>query len=256
MIWKCSTTLWQIRNRQSTNVSRERISGPDFRTERQETAANIGANVRLGKNIADWMARAVLMALLGLSLPSFAARVSFRAPQQQHHPAPNNPTRPPAPHPPARPLQQGHAGDWLRQHKNMPLNEQQRALQNDPQFRHLTPEQQQQLQQRLQHFSGLPPQQQQRMLNRMETWEHLTPEQKDQARQVFGQLRQLPPDRRRMVTSAVRDLRTMPPAQRDQIIDSDRFKGMFSPQERETIRGAARLPLAPPEGGEAGAPQQ
>lgn len=88
----------------------------------------------------------------------------------------------------------------------------------------------------------------------METWEHLTPEQKDQARQVFGQMRQLPPDRRRMVTSAIRDLRAMPPAQRDQIIDSDRFKGMFSDQERDIVRGASRLPLAPES--EPAAPQQ
>ena len=62
-------------------------------------------------------------------------------------------------------------------------------------------------------------------------------------------MQQLPPDRRRMVTTAVRDLRAMPPEQREQIIDSNRFKGMFSPQERDIMRGASRLPLAPPENG-------
>ncbi len=90
------------------------------------------------------------------------------------------------------------------------------------------------------------------MLNRMETWEHLTPEQKMQARQIYGQLRQLPPDRQRMVTTAVRDLRSMPQDQRERIIDSDRFKSVFTGQEREMMRGATRLPLAPAEGGEAG----
>ena len=104
------------------------------------------------------------------------------------------------------------------------------------------------LRQRLQHFSELPPQQQIRMLNRMETWEHLTPQQKQEARQVFGQFRQLPPDRRRMVATAVRDLRAMPPDQREQIINSEKFKGMFSDQERDIMRGAAKLPLAPAEG--------
>ena len=94
------------------------------------------------------------------------------------------------------------------------------------------------------------------MLNRMETWEHLTPNQKQQARQVFGQMQQLPSDRRRMVSTAVRDLRAMPPPQREQVINSDRFKNMFSPQERDIMRGATRLPLAPPEGGEQSAPQQ
>jgi hypothetical protein len=41
----------------------------------------------------------------------------------------------------------------------------------------------------------------------------------------------------------------MPPPQREQIIDSSRFKTMFSPEERDMMRGAARLPLAPPENG-------
>ena len=88
------------------------------------------------------------------------------------------------------------------------------------------------------------------MLNRMETWEHLTPEQKQQARQIFGQMQQLPPDRRRMVHKAIDDLRGMPPDQREQIINSDRFKGMFSDQEREMMRGATRLPLAAPDSGD------
>jgi hypothetical protein len=48
----------------------------------------------------------------------------------------------------------------------------------------------------------------------------------------------------------VRDLRAMPPGQREQIIDSARFRGIFSPEEREIMRGAARLPLAPPDGRE------
>jgi len=59
-----------------------------------------------------------------------------------------------------------------------------------------------------------------------------------------------------MVTTAVRDLRAMPPDQRDKVIDSPRFKGMFSDQEREMIRGASRLPLAPAEGGEGTGPQE
>jgi len=52
-----------------------------------------------------------------------------------------------------------------------------------------------------------------------------------------------------MVMTAVRDLSAMPPGERDRIIDSPRFRGMFSPEERDMMRGASRLPLAPPEGG-------
>jgi hypothetical protein len=142
---------------------------------------------------------------------------------------------------------QGHAGDWLRRYQGMSPAERERALQNDPGFRRLPPERQQMLRQRLDHFSSLPPQQQQRVLNRMETWEHLTPSQKADARDLFGRMRQLPPERQRMVRTAVRDLSAMPPDQRERIIDSPRFKGMFSPQERDIMRGASKLPLAPQE---------
>jgi hypothetical protein len=188
-----------------------------------------------------WLATVALaVASLGSAAPALAQRNNYR--QMQGHPGQNR-------MPQNRPQGQRHAGDWLRRYQGLPPAERERALQNDPGFRRLAPEQQQLLRQRLQHFSNLPPQQQQRMLNRMETWEHLTPGQKQEVRQLFGRMQQLPPDRQRMVTTAIRDLRAMPPPQREQVIDSERFQNMFSPQERDIMRGAARLPLAPPEGG-------
>jgi Protein of unknown function (DUF3106) len=200
---------------------------------------NRRGEMRRARFITEWLVAASLAATVLLPLPSLAQRPRYAGLQ-------------------GRPLYQQrqqrgrgqHAGDWLRRYKDLPPKEQERALQNDPQFRRLPPERQQQLRQRLQHFSTLPPEQQQRVLNRMETWEHLTPEQKLQARQFFGQMQQLPPDRRRMVNTAIRDLRAMPPRQREEVINSERFRGMFSPQEREMLRGATRLPLASPEGGE------
>lgn len=203
-----------------------------------------------GKYRTNWLVAAGLAIAIAVPLPSLA----FRTPQQRHPAATPPPQRQAAPRQPQG-HPQGHAGDWLRRYKDLPPTEQERELQNDPAFRSLPPERQQRLRQRLQHFSSLPPQQQLRMLNRMETWEHLTPEQKQQARQIFGQMRQLPPDRQRMVVTAVRDLRAMPPDQREAIINSERFKGMFSDQERNMMREATRLPLAPPEGGENG-PQE
>src|SRR3954469_25816282 len=210
-----------------------------------------------GKHITGYAAGAVLMLALATPFPGLAQRASVRTVQQKHQ-APSRPAqRGPATQPHvARPQtqvqspQHGHAGDWLRRYKDLPPDEQEHALQNDPAFRRLPPERQQMLRQRLQHFSSLPPQQQLRVLNRMETWEHLTPEQKQEARQLFGQFRQLPPDRQRMLKTAVEDLRAMPPDQREQVINSERFKGMFSDQERELMRGAARLPLAPPQAAE------
>lgn len=140
---------------------------------------------------------------------------------------------------------QRHGGDWLRSHQNLSLAEQQKALQNDPQFRRLPPQQQQRLVNRLQKFNSLSPEEQQRRLNRIETWEHLTPQQKMQARELAQQWKQLTPDRQRMMKTAIGDLRAMPAEQRESVLESDRFKGMFTEQERNMLRETTRLPLAP-----------
>ncbi|HXJ88550.1 MAG TPA: DUF3106 domain-containing protein [Candidatus Binatia bacterium] len=194
------------------------------------------------------------LAIAILAMSTFHARLSV-AQKTTPHPVPapqQHMSRPPATPAQGRalPKPQGHVGDWLRRYKDLPPDEQEQALKNDPAFLKLPPARQQILRQRLQHFSSLPPQRQLRILNRMETWEHLTPEQKQEAWQVFGQMRQLPPDRRRMVHTAIDDLRMMPPDQRENVISSDRFKGMFSDQERQLMRDATRLPLAPPDSGD------
>jgi hypothetical protein len=215
-----------------------------------------GLEMRQGHYRIEWLAAAGLAVALAIPLPCLARTGAF---QQQRNAAQTS-AAPPQHQTPNRQPQvsqqpRGHAGDWLRRYKDLPPDEQERELENDPAFHRLTPERQQRLRQRLQHFSSLPPQEQLQMLNRMETWEHLTPEQKQEARQIFGQMRQLPPDRQRMVTTAVRDLRAMPPDQRETVINSERFKGMFSEQERTMMREATRLPLAPPQGAENG-PQE
>ncbi len=98
---------------------------------------------------------------------------------------------------------------------------------------------------RLNNFNSLPPDEQQRRLNRIETWEHLTPQQKSQARQLASQWQQLPQPRKQMMKTAIGDLRAMPPDQRERVLESDRFKGMFSEQERNMLRETTKLPLAP-----------
>jgi len=193
--------------------------------------------MKRGWNISAWLATAALAGAMLIPSPTWAQQGGYRGQRQQ---------------PMARPQARAHVGDWLRRYKDLAPAEQERALQNDPWFRRLPPERQQHLRQQLQNFSNLPPQRQLRLLNRMDTWEHLTPEQKQRARQLWGQMKQLPPDRRRMVHTAIDDLRAMPPEQREQVINSDRFKGMFSEQERGLMREASKLPLAPADSGDAG----
>lgn len=214
------------------------------------------------KHSTKWLAAATLVAASALPIPCVAQRNAPYSPPPERQPSTPPPRAPQQPegHWESRPgqrAQQGHAGDWLRRYKDLPANEQRRALENDPEFRRLPPWRQQELRQRLNHFSSLPPQQQQRMLMRMEIWEHLTPEQKQQARQVFRQWQQLRPDRRHQVAAAIHDLRAMPPEQRERVLNSDRFRSMFSPWERDLMRGVTRLPLAPPpENGDQPGPQE
>jgi Protein of unknown function (DUF3106) len=149
-----------------------------------------------------------------------------------------------------------HAGDWLRRYKDLPPDEQRQALEKDSDFQKLAPQRQAQLLQRLQRFSSLPAQQQDRILSRMETWEHLTRDQKLQARELFQQIQQLPQPRRRALSGAIRGMRDLTPEQREQIINSDRYKSMFSDHERELLSGAARLPLAPGDGSQGDTPSE
>jgi hypothetical protein len=192
--------------------------------------------MRRGNFITGWMATVVLSAatvVLSFS-PCLAQRNNFRVVQG----------RPSAPNHPG----EAHAGDWLRKYQGLPPGEQERALQNDPGFRRMSPAQQQRLRPWLHYFASLPPREQQRIVGNMDRWAHLTPEQKQQAREVYGRMQHLPPNRRPLVRTAIRDLSGMPPERREEVINSNRFKRMFTPEERDVMRAAVRLPLAPQEG--------
>ncbi len=149
-----------------------------------------------------------------------------------------------------------HGGDWLRKMHNLPADQQERALQNDPEFQRLSPEAQARLRERLRQFNKLSPEQRERMLNRWEQFEHLTPEQQQQARRLHQRMRELPEARRRMMYRALQHLRDMPAGERQRVLASDRFRNMFSDEERNLLRGMAEMgpppdapPGAPPEDG-------
>jgi len=154
---------------------------------------------------------------------------------------------------PGRQQNEGHhAGQWLKQHRNMPPEQQRRALESDPGFRSLAPQRQQQLRNQLQRFNNMRPEQQDRMLNRMETWEHLTPQQKEQARGLYQRYQQLPEGRRQALRNSLQSLRAMPPEARQRAIDSEDYKRRFTPEERDMLDRASKLPLAAPEPSEKG----
>jgi len=143
--------------------------------------------------------------------------------------------------PPAMPQQifrgQGpHNGDWLRNTMRLPLQEQQRRLEQDQHFRQLPQQRQQQLRNRLQTFNALPPPQQQRVLNRMEMIERLRPEQQRQAVTLFGQFRAMDPQRKELMRGTLRQMRTMPPEARQRLLNSPDTRARYSPQEIQMLR--------------------
>src|SRR5581483_9058946 len=138
-----------------------------------------------------------------------------------------------------------HAGDWLRRYRNLPLDQQQKALDSDPNFRALPAERQERLRQALRKFGQKTPEEQQRILNRMEVWEHLSQEQRDRAHGIFDRLRTMPEDRRQQIHSAFAALNRMDPAERQRVMQSDRFRSSFSDEERQMISDALELGVPP-----------
>lgn len=138
-----------------------------------------------------------------------------------------------------------HAGDWLRQNRDLPPNDQLRALESDPRYKSLPSQRQLQLRNRLQQFNSLPPKQRDRILNRMETWEHMSSDQRQQARGVFDGMRNLPDNRRGMVRRAYRDLQNMSPEEQQKVLSSDRYRNTFNEDERNLIKRSLELNLRP-----------
>ena len=167
---------------------------------------------------------------------------AFQAGQGQKNPNSGN-----------RPAQKGgrKMGDWLEAHKDLPPDQQMKALENDPAFKRLPPDKQEALRNRLRNFNNLPPEKREQALQRMQFLASLTQQQREQLRNASQQLKSLPQDRQVAVHKAVRHLRQMPPDERKQVLDSDRFKNTFSDQEQKLIGQLAEMNVPEGNGGSA-----
>lgn len=132
-------------------------------------------------------------------------------------------------------------GDWLREHRNLPIDQQEKLLESDPSFKKLPKNRQDALKARLRKFASLPPERQDRALQRMQFMSSLSPEQRKEIREANQQLQTLTPDRRVMVHAAVRHLRQMSPQDRRQTLESDHFRTTFSPQEQNILKQLASI---------------
>lgn len=126
----------------------------------------------------------------------------------------------------------GHLGEWLNQHRNLPVQQQERMLRGDPNFRRLPPGEQQRVVRQLREVNQLPDEQRQRRLARAEMIEHLPPQEQMRINLSARRWATLPPDRQAMMKRAFQDLRTVPLEQRPMVLNSERYQGAFTPEER------------------------
>jgi len=132
-------------------------------------------------------------------------------------------------------------GDWLRSNQGKSFAQQKQSLENDPDFKKLPPQRQQELQQRLQKFNSLPPEQQQRILERIDKFNRMTPQQRAQARALLDRMRALPEERRELVRQQIHALVGMNPNQRQQFMNSEKFNEQYTPDERDMMTRALEL---------------
>ncbi|WP_263359471.1 DUF3106 domain-containing protein [Acidicapsa ligni] len=135
----------------------------------------------------------------------------------------------------------GHLPEWMAQHQNMPVGQQEQLLRQEPGFNRLNPGDQQRLVQQLHRMNQLPEAQRQRRLARAEALERLSPAQQMQVKQAVRRMQTLAPDRQLMVHGAFRDLRGVPPEQRETVLNSARYTSTFSPEERGILSNMLRI---------------
>ena len=128
-------------------------------------------------------------------------------------------------------------GKWLREHSNLPAQEQEKALEKDPDYQKLPAQRQEQLKERLRRFNNLPPEQREKTIQRMQAIEQLPPDKRQLLQNSMSQLAFLPQERRQILRKAYRNLREMPPEERDRVMNTDRFKGTFNDNERSILNG-------------------
>jgi len=183
------------------------------------------------------LAKAALAALLACVL-SFAG-IAQSTPANTGQSPQNNAAR--KNRPADRQKRNAKMGDWLQNHKDTPPDQQEKLLENDPNFQKLPPARQAELRERLRKFNSLPPDKRDRALQRMQYMASLPQEQRQKVRDANQKLQTLPQDRQVMVHRAVRRLRQMSPQERQQTLQSQEFKSKFSDQEQQILKELADI---------------
>jgi hypothetical protein len=114
-------------------------------------------------------------------------------------------------------------------------------LRSDPNFNHLPPSEQQRLVEQLRQVGQMNEQQRQRRLARSEALERLSPQDRMSLYRSNQMFSALPSDRQALIKRAFQDLRSVPMEQRQTVLNSARYQGVFSPDERGVLRDFLRV---------------
>jgi hypothetical protein len=114
-------------------------------------------------------------------------------------------------------------------------------LRGDPSFRRLNPADQQRLIQQLHQVDQMPEEQRQRRLARAEMIERLSPQERMRINLSARRWAYLPPVRQALMKNAFQDLRAVPLDQRPIMLNSGRYQGVFTPEERGILTDMLRV---------------
>jgi len=114
-------------------------------------------------------------------------------------------------------------------------------VRGDPTFNRLGPADQQRVMQQLHQVNQMPEEARERRLARAEMIEHLSPQERMQINVSNRRWASLPPDRQALMKNAFRDLRAVPLDQRQTVLNSSRYQGVFSPDERGILSDFLRV---------------
>jgi hypothetical protein len=114
-------------------------------------------------------------------------------------------------------------------------------LRSDPSFNRLPPPEQQRLVQQLHQVNQMPEEARERRLARNEMLEHLSPQEQTQVSVSARRWGALQPQRQALMRDAFRDLRSVPLDQRATVLNSARYQGVFSPEERGILSDMLRV---------------
>jgi len=135
----------------------------------------------------------------------------------------------------------GPLGSWLNQHRNLPVQEQERMLRSDPSFNQLPTANQQRLVQQLRQVDQMPEEQRRRRLARADALARLSPQEQSQINLSGHRWASLPPDRQALMKRTFQDLRSVPPDQRQTVLNSGRYQNAFTPEERGILSDFLRV---------------